>query len=282
MKDDVRDNILSPAQWLRILYMLMFALISWALGIVLTVLIVLQALFSLVTGGDNENLRRLGGALSKYYYQILLFLTYQSDDKPFPFAPFPDTPAAPPLDPVAPAGAPRHASTVNTPQPVATPDFLAEHEPEASGSASAQAAGAARSAPAEEDDVFAGISFTGPRTAPRPAAAPDSPAVQTDAAPVATGQGTTERAIAEAGSTEEGNTEQGSAEQGSAEQENLMGESTEQGGAGQGVTEQAVTEQESAEQAPDAAEKIIAADDAPEIEARDEALPEERKPEAGA
>lgn len=152
MSDAVRDNILSPAQWLRILYMVIFAVVSWALGIVLTVLIVLQALFSLVTGKDNENLRQLGGSLSKYYYQILLFLTYKSEEKPFPFAPFPDTPGAAPLDPVAPApvdpvapvspagsGAPQarataHASTVNTPSPVASADFVSEHEPEVAGS----------------------------------------------------------------------------------------------------------------------------------------------------
>src|SRR5690554_7505126 len=165
MSDAVRDNILSPAQWLRILYMVIFAVVSWALGLVLTVLIVLQALFSLVTGKDNENLRELGGALSKYYYQILLYLTYKSDNKPFPFAPFPDTPGAAPLDPVAPddplqpdtpprsdeprgSGGRRHASTVNTPSPVADADFLSEREPEVVGTVNTAAEPAPAPAPA--------------------------------------------------------------------------------------------------------------------------------------
>ena len=190
MSDAVRDNILSAAQWLRILFMAMFAVVSWALGIVLTVLIVLQALFSLVTGKDNENLRELGGALSKYFYQILLFLTYKSDNKPFPFAPFPDTPGAAPLDPVAPddplqpdrppqpheprdAGGRRRASTVNTPSPVADADFVSEHEPEVVGTVNT----AAQPAPAprvvdEDADEFAGTGFTEPRAAVSPETPP--------------------------------------------------------------------------------------------------------------
>ncbi|MDT8397838.1 MAG: DUF4389 domain-containing protein [Pseudomonadales bacterium] len=89
MNDDLKENILAPGQWLRILYMAFFGVVCWLLGIILSVLIVAQALFSLITGTDNPNLRRLGGVLGMYFFQVLQFLTYNSQDKPFPFADFP-------------------------------------------------------------------------------------------------------------------------------------------------------------------------------------------------
>lgn len=182
MSDDVRDNILSPAHWIRILYMALFAVICWVLGIILTVLVILQALFSLITGKDNENLRHLGAALSKYFYQILLFLTYKSDDKPFPFAPFPDTAAAAPLDPGGspgstaagspPPGGPENPSapvagarpaSMASHDPVAKADFVTEHEPDPVGHPPNGGAAAEPARASAGDDVFADISFTGSR-----------------------------------------------------------------------------------------------------------------------
>ena len=89
MNDEIKDNILSQSQWLRILWMALYAVVCWVLGIVMTVLVVGQALFSLITGSDNDNLRQLGANLSIYFYQILGFLTYNTDEKPFPFSAFP-------------------------------------------------------------------------------------------------------------------------------------------------------------------------------------------------
>src|SRR5690606_31398750 len=117
---DFKTNILSPQHWLRILIMVFFAVVTWVLGIIFTVLVVAQALFSLVTGRDNPNLRQLGGALSLYFYQVLRFLVYRSDFRPFPFAPFPIDDEAE-GDPLAARGEPGHAPARQA--PVARPDF---------------------------------------------------------------------------------------------------------------------------------------------------------------
>lgn len=89
MSDDIVENLKQPSQWFRVAFMVIFAVVLYVVGLVLTLLTVAQALFSLLTGSDNMNLRALGRDLTTYVQQILAFLTYNSDFKPFPFAPFP-------------------------------------------------------------------------------------------------------------------------------------------------------------------------------------------------
>lgn len=89
MSDDIVENLKQPSQWFRVAFMVVFAVVLYVVGLVLTLLTVAQILFSLLTGSDNENLRALGKDLSTYVHQILAFLTYNSDYKPFPFAAYP-------------------------------------------------------------------------------------------------------------------------------------------------------------------------------------------------
>ena len=89
MSDDFVENLKEPSQWLRIAFMIALAVALYVAGVVLTLLTIAQAVFSLLTGKDNENLRALGKDLSTYVHQILEFLTYNSELKPFPFSPYP-------------------------------------------------------------------------------------------------------------------------------------------------------------------------------------------------
>lgn len=87
MSDDIVENLKEPSQWLRIAFMIALAVALYVAGVVLTLLTIAQAVFSLLTGKDNENLRALGKDLSTYVHQILEFLTYNSELKPFPSLP---------------------------------------------------------------------------------------------------------------------------------------------------------------------------------------------------
>lgn len=91
MSDDIVANLKQPSQWFRVAFMVVFAVVLYVVAVVLTLLTVAQILFSLLTGSDNENLRALGKDLSTYVHQILAFLTYNSDSKPFPFTTYPST-----------------------------------------------------------------------------------------------------------------------------------------------------------------------------------------------
>ena len=89
MNEDIKENITSQNTWIRGLYMLLFALIYSIAEIVFTAVAIFQFLVALVTGKPNELLLDFGQSLSTYIYQIIRFFTFNSDEKPYPFAAWP-------------------------------------------------------------------------------------------------------------------------------------------------------------------------------------------------
>ena len=88
--DDLVDNLREPSAWLRIAFMLAFALVLYlVIAPIVLVLMLAQAIFTIVTGDHNDNLRKFGAAFGLYIFQILQFLTFNSNEKPFPFSEFP-------------------------------------------------------------------------------------------------------------------------------------------------------------------------------------------------
>ena len=75
--------------WIRLAYMVLFALLVMAARLLVSIVVILQFALVLVFGRDNENLRNLGQGLGKWVYQAIMFLTFNSDDKPFPFDEWP-------------------------------------------------------------------------------------------------------------------------------------------------------------------------------------------------
>ncbi len=88
--DDLVDNLREPSTWLRIAFMLAFALVLYLIiAPIILVLMLTQAIFTIVTGNYNDNLRKFGAVFSQYIFQIIQFLTFNSHEKPFPFSEFP-------------------------------------------------------------------------------------------------------------------------------------------------------------------------------------------------
>ena len=85
-QEQLKNNLQNSNQWMRILYMVMFGLVLYFSLMVTGVIIFIQVLFALITGSNNENLRKFSADLTKYINQMILFLTYNDDRKPFPFA----------------------------------------------------------------------------------------------------------------------------------------------------------------------------------------------------
>ncbi len=89
--DRVVDNIKQPSVWIRVLFMVGFAVLLYLIMLpVIVVLTVAQALFVIITGEVNANLKYFGAAIEQYVSQILKFLTYNSEIRPFPFSDFPN------------------------------------------------------------------------------------------------------------------------------------------------------------------------------------------------
>lgn len=79
------SNIKSRSSWLRLFFMLVVALLYGISRIVTGGVIVLLFSRILFTGGINIRLWILGQALATHTYQIILYLTFNSEQRPFPF-----------------------------------------------------------------------------------------------------------------------------------------------------------------------------------------------------
>jgi len=86
MSDDIKHNITEQSTWVRAFYMLIFFVIYSVAEVVLGAVIIFQFLTRLLTADINNKLLKFGAELSKFIYDILLFLTYNTDFKPFPFS----------------------------------------------------------------------------------------------------------------------------------------------------------------------------------------------------
>jgi hypothetical protein len=89
MSNDVKENLKSQSTWIRGLYMLIFAVFYTIAEIVLYAVIVFQFLLKLFTAETNERLLKLGQGLATYIYQILQFLSFNSEYQPYPFGAWP-------------------------------------------------------------------------------------------------------------------------------------------------------------------------------------------------
>lgn len=86
---DKKISLLNANTWIRGAYMLLFGLLLVAARLIISIVVVVQFLFVLFAGSDNDNLRNLGQGLGKWVYQTLMFLTFNSQEKPFPFDEWP-------------------------------------------------------------------------------------------------------------------------------------------------------------------------------------------------
>ena len=75
--------------WVRFAYMALFTVLLLAARLVISVLVLVQFILVLFSGKDNENLRNLGQGLGKWVYQTIMFLTFNTENKPFPFDEWP-------------------------------------------------------------------------------------------------------------------------------------------------------------------------------------------------
>ena len=83
--DEVRKNVKSRNTWLRLFYMVVFALIMGIAEIVLVLVIIVQFFTVLLTGARNQKLLAFAADLSLYVYDIWRYLCFVTEEQPFPF-----------------------------------------------------------------------------------------------------------------------------------------------------------------------------------------------------
>jgi hypothetical protein len=92
MSSDLKENVSNTNTWGRALFMILFGIIYSVAEVVLVAVIVIQFLFVLFSSDKNERLLHFGKELSTFIYQVFLYLTFNTEEKPFPFADWPKEP----------------------------------------------------------------------------------------------------------------------------------------------------------------------------------------------
>ena len=71
---------------MRGIYMLLFIVVDiFFIRIAIQLIALAQFVVMLFTSGPNDKLTELGYSISTFSYQIMLYVTYNSDSRPFPF-----------------------------------------------------------------------------------------------------------------------------------------------------------------------------------------------------
>lgn len=89
MAPDLKENLSNTTTWGRALFMILFGIIYSVAEVVIVAVVVIQFFIVLFSGETNGRLLRFGKELSQFIYQVFLYLTYNVEEKPFPFADWP-------------------------------------------------------------------------------------------------------------------------------------------------------------------------------------------------
>jgi len=93
----IEEHIKSRSTWQRLVFMVVLYVLATLASAVGSVVVVLGFLWVLFTGETNRQLQRAGQVIAAYIYEIIRYLSYNTDDRPFPFDK--DLPAAAVADP---------------------------------------------------------------------------------------------------------------------------------------------------------------------------------------
>ena len=89
MSGEVKENIKKKSTWMRGLYMLLFAIFYSVAELVLFATVIFQFLLKLFTTETNPRLQKLGQSIGTYIYQIIQYLTFNSEYEVYPFGAWP-------------------------------------------------------------------------------------------------------------------------------------------------------------------------------------------------
>lgn len=89
MNQSLKEKLSAKDKWIRLLFMVLFVIVASIAKIIIYIIAIFQFITLLFTNEPNKMLLEFSRNLSYYNYQIFLFLTYNSEVKPFPFTAWP-------------------------------------------------------------------------------------------------------------------------------------------------------------------------------------------------
>lgn len=89
MDSALKEKLTSKDKWVKFLYLILFSVINYFVQVVSWFVALFQFIVTLITDKPNQRLQTFGKNLSGYSAQIINFLAYSAEEKPFPFSDWP-------------------------------------------------------------------------------------------------------------------------------------------------------------------------------------------------
>ena len=140
MASDLKDNMKDTNTWIRGFFILLFAAILGLAKVVVGFVVLFQFGHTLITRQTNERLLGFGASLAVYIQYVVQYLTYNTDEKPFPFGEWPDTESE------VNAGTANRSGAAGEARESAGTDTSEAHEPAAAAKTKRKPAGKKKSA----------------------------------------------------------------------------------------------------------------------------------------
>lgn len=90
MSDEIIEIKEPDSIWIRGLYMLLFALFYSVAELVLWTVVLVQFGYRVFNDSSHPRLLELGASVARYIYQVLRFLSFNTEVMPFPFSDWPE------------------------------------------------------------------------------------------------------------------------------------------------------------------------------------------------
>lgn len=84
------ETVSGKEKWIRSAYMLLFMVVGYVLLFLTYAIAIFQFFANLITNKPNQRLFVFSQDLNKYFHQIMQFITYNSEIKPYPFSDWPN------------------------------------------------------------------------------------------------------------------------------------------------------------------------------------------------
>ena len=89
MEKYIKRKILVKDKWIRFLFIVMFLIVKNFVSFLISLISLFQFIVDLFFNNPNEKLHEFTKHLNMYFLQVINFLTFNSDTKPFPFSNWP-------------------------------------------------------------------------------------------------------------------------------------------------------------------------------------------------
>ncbi len=87
--NQLKANLSDSQIWIRLVVMALFVIMLNIAGVLMWAVCLVQFVFVAATGAKNPKLLSLGSSLGQYIHQVLDFLSFNTEQRPFPFADWP-------------------------------------------------------------------------------------------------------------------------------------------------------------------------------------------------